>query len=106
MGGVLHIAKMETKEHTVQKHVEAIEFLKFSPNGEYLAVGCHDMKIHVYKFTYKYEDNSKISECKGHSSYIKFLDWSTDSKHIRSNSGDHELLFWEADSGDQMTDLD
>ena len=50
LGGVLHVGKMETKEHVIQNIGSALETVAFSPSGEYLAVGGHDMKIHVFKF--------------------------------------------------------
>ncbi|XP_023324259.1 echinoderm microtubule-associated protein-like 1 [Eurytemora carolleeae] len=107
LGGVLHVGLMETKEHMIMKHDEGLNTLKFSPSGEYLAVGSHDMKIHVYKLGEKgIEDISKISECVGHSSYIRFLDWSANSLYIRSVSGDYELLFWNPTTGDQVLDLE
>lgn len=31
----------------------------------------------------------------GHSSFITHIDWSKDGEHIRSNSGDYELLYCE-----------
>eukprot|EP00090_Calanus_glacialis_P000940 TRINITY_DN10679_c0_g1_i1.p1 TRINITY_DN10679_c0_g1~~TRINITY_DN10679_c0_g1_i1.p1 ORF type:complete len:1682 (+),score=397.37 TRINITY_DN10679_c0_g1_i1:312-5048(+) len=105
LGGVLHVGKMETKEHVIQSLGEPIEDVAFSPNRDYLAVGCHDMLIHVYKFEKdEYEDHVKMSECQGHSSYIKFIDWSTNSLYIRSNSADLELLYWNPVTGDQITD--
>jgi len=57
-----------------------------------LAVGSHDNMIYVYKA----EDWSLVGKCHGHHSYITALDWSDDNKWIRSNSGDYELLFWDA----------
>ncbi len=39
----------------------------------------------------------------GHSSYITHLDWSTDSTYLQSNSGEHELLFWNASICRQVT---
>ena len=30
----------------------------------------------------------------GHTSYVTHLDWSSDSQFLRSNSADHEVLFW------------
>ena len=105
LGGVLHVGKMETKEHVVQSIGAALETVSFSPNGEYLAAGGHDMKIHVFKFEKEeYEDHVKVSECAGHSSHVKQLDWSTNSLYIRSNSADLELLYWNPITGEQVTD--
>lgn len=71
--------------------------MAFSPDNQYLAVGSHDNRVYVYKT----EDWSLQSTCKGHSSFIIALDWCADSKLIRTNSGDYELLFWNAESGEQ-----
>jgi microtubule-associated protein-like 1/2 len=34
--------------------------------------------------------------CKAHTSYITACDWDESSSIMRSNSGDYELLFWDA----------
>lgn len=44
-------------------------------------------------------------KCHGHTSFITHLDWSNDSGYLRSNSGDYELLYWEAATGKQFTDV-
>lgn len=44
-----------------------------------------------------------LATCVGHSSYITALDWSEDSKWIRTNCGAYELLFWDASNGSQNT---
>jgi microtubule-associated protein-like 6 len=43
-----------------------------------------------------------LATCKGHSSFIKHLDWSADGAFLRSNCGAYELLFWDARSGAQL----
>ena len=42
--------------------------------------------------------NPEISSSlfQGHSSFITHLDWSSDSTYLQTNSGDYELLFWNA----------
>ncbi|XP_064159216.1 echinoderm microtubule-associated protein-like 2, partial [Anguilla rostrata] len=42
----------------------------------------------------------------GHSSFVTHLDWSADSQYIVTNSGDYEILFWEAASGKHLTSAD
>lgn len=44
-----------------------------------------------------------IATCKGHSSFISHLDWSSCSSFIQTNSGDYELLYWDARNGKQIT---
>ena len=105
LGGVLHVGKTETKEHVIQNIGSALENVAFSPNGDYLAVAAHDMKVHVFKFeAAEYEDHVLVAECRGHSSHVKFVDWSTNSLYIRSNSADLQLLYWNPLTGEQITD--
>ena len=105
LGGVLHVGKMETKEHVIQNIGSALESVAFSPNGEYLAVAAHDMMVHVFKFeAAEYSDHVAVAECRGHTSHVKCVDWSTNSLYIRSNSADLDLLHWNPLTGEQITD--
>lgn len=74
---------------------EWIEAISFSPNDEWLAVGCHDNFIYIYD-TKKFKLNSV---CKGHNSYITSVDWSLGSDIIFSTCGAYEMLFFDAISG-------
>ena len=40
---------------------------------------------------------------KKHSSFITHLDWSCDGNNLHSNCGAYELLFWDANTGKQVT---
>ena len=78
---------------------EWVQELKFSPDGTMLAVGSHDNAIYlvtVPNFQKKYS-------MKKHSSFITHLDWSEDGSSLHSNCGAYELLFWDANSGKQIT---
>jgi len=68
--------------------------MAFSPCGRFLAVGSHDNSIYIYDGNNGF---AKVGCGSKHSSYIMALDWSCDSKWIRSNSGDYELLFYTID---------
>ena len=81
------------------KRKECISELKFSPDGKLLAVGSHDNFIDIYEVS----DTWKLrSVLRAHSSYITHIDWSLDSKYIRSTCGAYELLFWDVANGKQM----
>ena len=67
--------------------------MEYSPCGKYLAVGSHDNWIYIYDQSY-----SLVGTCKGHCSFITALDWSADSKYIRSNCGAYDLLCFDRDS--------
>ena len=72
------------------KKLEWIEVMAYSPCTKYLAIGSHDNKIYLYG-TKTY---SKAHKLNGHSSFITGLDWSLDSKYLRSVCGAYELLFF------------
>ncbi|KAH8855200.1 Echinoderm microtubule-associated protein-like 1 [Schistosoma japonicum] len=75
---------------------EQIECVAFSPDGNYLALGSRDNVIYVYNVLehgYKY---NRVGRCCGHTSFILHIDWSADSRFLRSVSGDYEILYWTA----------
>ena len=63
-----------------------------------LACGSHDDNIYVYDVEDGYTLKSK---CTAHNSYITSVDWSEDSTTLRSVCGAYELLFFDAESGEQ-----
>ena len=68
--------------------------MKFSPDGKYLAVSGHDNKIQMFSMP----DCKKFGKPFGAStSFITHLDWSLDSKHLRTNDGSYELLYYSVD---------
>ncbi|KAM9469471.1 echinoderm microtubule-associated protein-like 2 isoform 2-T2 [Clarias gariepinus] len=85
---------------------EIISTIKYSPDGAFLAVGSHDNFIYIYAVTENGRKYSRVSKCTGHSSYVTHIDWSTNSQYIVTNSGDYEILYWEASSGKHITSAD
>lgn len=75
---------------------EPIQVVKFSPSGQYLAVGSRDNNVYVYQVSEDCRKYTRVGRCQGHSSFVTHLDWSADSQFIQTNSGDYELLFWNA----------
>ncbi|XP_055594510.1 echinoderm microtubule-associated protein-like 2 isoform X2 [Uranotaenia lowii] len=73
---------------------DVIQTIKFSPDGNLLALGSKDGCIYIYQCTKALHRFSKIGKCTGHSSFISHIDWSKDSQVLRTNSGDYELLYW------------
>ena len=80
--------------------------IKFSPDGQTLAVASHNNSIYLYavsradKSSVSLNLRSKFSK---HNSYITHFDFSADSRFIQSNCGAYELLFSNASSGKQIT---
>jgi microtubule-associated protein-like 6 len=76
-----------------------IETIVYSPDSTILAVGSHDNKI--YLLDTKLYSVRRI--CKGHSSFITNMDFSSDGQYLQSTSGAHELLFWKTKDGSRVT---
>jgi len=65
-----------------------------------VVVGSHDCSIYAYSFP---DWKQKCKPMKKHSSYITHIDFSRDGNYLHSTCGAYELLFWDANSGKQMT---
>ncbi|XP_078613343.1 echinoderm microtubule-associated protein-like 6 isoform X1 [Branchiostoma floridae x Branchiostoma japonicum] len=95
-----------SEKQRLQAGKEVIHDLKYSPNGERLAVGSNDNRVDIYDVDDGYK---KIGECKKSSSYITHLDWSTDSQYIVTNDGSGERLYYRGagiNAGDHVTKSD
>ncbi|CAH1792966.1 unnamed protein product [Owenia fusiformis] len=75
---------------------EQIECLEYSKDGGHLAVASRDNIIYVYQVSDDGKKYSRIGKCQGHSSFVTHIDWSSDSQYLQSNSGDYEILYWNA----------
>ena len=95
---VLSAADLSTI-HKAQDSREWISQIKFSPNGQVLAIGSHDNRILLYSTS----DFGLLGTCKKHNSYITHFDFSADSLYIQSNCGAYELMYYDANTGEQQT---
>eukprot|EP01038_Epipyxis_sp_PR26KG_P014953 gene14953-20114_t len=75
--------------------------LKYNPQGTMLAVASKDNLIHILSVTSNYK---KMAVCKGHTSMVRSIDFSLDGAIIQTSDAARELLFWEASTGNQITD--
>lgn len=82
--------------HEARDSTKWLTEVKYSPNGEVIAIGSFDNKIYVYSVADSYALNAVIGQ---HQSFITALDFSEDSSWLRSNCGGFELFFFEADTG-------
>jgi len=83
-----------------QVRTERISDINFSPDGKWVAVGCADNMIDIYSVAGNVFE--RTAELRGHSSFIRCVDWSEDSRSLQSCCGAHELLYWKMyDSDDQ-----
>ncbi|XP_023817130.1 echinoderm microtubule-associated protein-like 2 isoform X3 [Oryzias latipes] len=85
---------------------EMISTIRYSPDGNFLAVGSHDNFVYIYAVSEGGRKYSRVGKCSGHSSFVTHLDWSANSQYIVTNSGDYEILFWEASNGKHVTNVD
>nr|XP_039259121.1 echinoderm microtubule-associated protein-like 2 isoform X2 [Styela clava] len=75
---------------------EQHDVITYSPDGNFIAIGSHDNNIYIYAVSENGRKYQKQGKCVGHSSYITHVDWSSDSTMLQSNSGDYEVLYWDA----------
>jgi microtubule-associated protein-like 6 len=92
---VLHPDDLELL-HEARDSKKWIQDIKFSPDGNTLAVGSRDNKIYLYDVGNGFAIKATISK---HNSHITHLDFSADNQYIQSNCGAYELLFHESDTG-------
>ena len=96
---VLESEDLELKFAPPQVRHERCSDIKFSPDGQFIAVGNADNFIDIYtvpggKYNRGQSEFKRIGQLKGHSSFIIHIDWSIDSHFLQSNCGAHELLYW------------
>lgn len=86
----------ETRELVAQYFdgSDVITTVKFSPSGQYVAIGSRDSGIYVYEIGKQSKKFSKIGKCAGHTGSILAIDWTIDDMHMRSNSTSIEVLHW------------
>jgi WD40 repeat protein len=70
--------------------------LAYSPSGEFIAVACRDKYIHILSVANAFK---RVAVCKGHSSYVTCMDFSTDGQYLQSNDTLRELLYFDVASG-------
>lgn len=75
----------------IKDRKEAIHELKYSPDGNFLAVGSNDSSVDIYGVVQRYK---KVGECIGSLSFITHMDWSSDSKYLQTNDGNGKRLFY------------
>ncbi|PAA71918.1 hypothetical protein BOX15_Mlig006608g1 [Macrostomum lignano] len=83
---------------------EQIEDIKFSPDGQHVALASRNNKIYIYRVSSNNGQLDLVAKCQGHTSFVTHIDWSADGTLLRSNSGDYELLYWKMPDGQREFD--
>jgi microtubule-associated protein-like 6 len=74
--------------------------MKYNASGDLMALGCKDNLIHILSVSKSYRH---VACCRGHTSWPRNIDFSTDGTVIQSTDAARELLHWDAQSGQQIT---
>jgi len=90
-GGVAIFDMMLNVINTFQHSNKAITCVKYSPDGNLLAVGSEDTNIYLYSVDRGY---SRTGVCRGNLGPVIHLDFSTNSRFLQSNDTDHNIMFW------------
>jgi len=81
---------------TLSDASEWIEDLKFSPDGQWLAVASHDNRVYLYDtMQYKLARSLSVS-----SSFVSHIDWSACSQYLRTNDGSYEVFYFDLQAED------
>eukprot|EP00960_Hanusia_phi_P060400 764497-Hanusia_phi.AAC.2 len=77
------------------QRTEDVTQVRFSPDGRCLAVASREQLIDLYSVE---SDFRLLGTCRGHSAAVLHVDFSSDSRWLRSSCAAGELLFWEIPS--------
>lgn len=86
-----------TITHEARDSKEPLSDIKFSGDGKTLAVATLDSSVYLYNV----EDYTSKGRCKGHSGGCEHIDFSVDDQWLHSSCDNHEMLFWNAYTGEQ-----
>lgn len=90
-------------KQTLNFHSNEVWFIKYSPDGKYLATGSKDTKIIVYDATKNYKLHGVFQL---HTEAITYISWNSSSTEILSLSFDQTLRVWSIDTGKCIKELD
>lgn len=88
--------------HSARDSKHSATVLKYSPEGDTLAVGIEDGSIYLYSVNDDYE---LIARCSRHTRAITAIDFSKDGEFLRSNSIDGELYYFNVDDGEYQSNI-
>eukprot|EP00762_Andalucia_godoyi_P004960 ANDGO_01412.mRNA.1 77 kDa echinoderm microtubule-associated protein len=80
---------------------EMINCVAVAVDKSFICVASADQYVYVYDWS----SRSLLFRLRGHSSAVKYVDFSQDSHFLRTNSEDSELLFWDLHCGRTVSSL-
>lgn len=93
--GIMVVINEQDMQVTQEVRVsrKGIQEIKYSPNNNLIAVGCHDSTIYLYSSNFKLK--GKLT---AHHSTVTHLDFSVCGNFIQSNCTSYELLYFDSTS--------
>lgn len=81
--------------YSTWKHSSSrVNDIKFSPDGQLLAVASSDSNIYLYRTENK-KTYRRHAVCRGHTEGVTHFDFSLNSQYIQSNGEDKAIIFWD-----------
>lgn len=82
---------------TLNNHTDEVWYIKFSPNGQYMASGSKDLTIIIWQVG---EAEFKVfKQLQGHKASISYLSWSPDSSMLLSCGEENVVYLWDIQKG-------
>ena len=96
-GRVLILREKDLEQlHDMRDSKQWISDIKFSPDGNILAVASHDNRIYLYDVDKGFAPRATFSK---HNSFVTHMDFSVDGKAMQSSCGGFELLYSDTGTG-------
>jgi WD40 repeat protein len=101
VNGGVHVLDAATlvRVRWIKTFSQPVTDLKYSPDGELLAACSSERRIDVYDVRRGYK---LVSKCSGHGASVKHVDWSEDSRVLRTSCAAYEILHFDPRTGKQI----
>lgn len=88
--------------HSARDTKSPVTCIKFSPEGETLAIGTNDGSVFLYSV---HDDYELVAKCTRHTTAIIGLDFSVDGEWLQSNSVKGDFHFFNVDDGSYQSNI-
>ncbi|MEM7133965.1 MAG: NB-ARC domain-containing protein [Chloroflexota bacterium] len=97
----INLAQAELSGAAFLNTFSAVWSVLFSPNGEWVAAGAHDGRIHLWRVS----DGQPVLVLEGHTRVVKSLLFCADGQTLVSASDDNTVRWWDLQSGEEANNL-
>ena len=101
VNGGVHVLDAATlvRARWIKTFSQTVTDVKYSPDGELLAACSSERRVDVYDVRRGY---ARIAKCNGHGASVKHVDWSEDSRVLRTSCAAYEILHFDPRTGKQI----